>query len=148
MASQASLNDREQNGDVGSATAVVGNAADVVSDVAELAELQGKLLAVDIKAASRRTLISLGLLAVGLCVLLGIVPVLLFAVAELFEARADLSPAVALLASAGCGAAFCIASFVVAALLLWSGIAELETSLHELKRNLRWIKRSLRTAGR
>src|SRR3954447_24936492 len=53
-------------------------------DVIELGELQAQLFVHDVKSTTQKTRTSLLLGVIGTCVLLGSVPVLLFALAELF----------------------------------------------------------------
>ena len=65
--------------------------AGLAHDVIELGELQSQLFVHDVKSTTQKTRTSLLLSVVGACALLGSIPVLLFAVAELFVEQFDWS---------------------------------------------------------
>jgi len=113
-------------------------------DAIELAELQAKLLALDVKVASRQARISLILGVVGVCLLLGCIPVALYALAEVFVAQFGWSQAAALAAAAAIGLAASALAGAVAWRRLRSGLASLQRSREELNRNIAWIKSNLR----
>ena len=123
-----------------STRSVVGNAADVLHDVTELAELQAKLLAADLKMTGRRTIVPTVCLTVATCLLLGLVPVVLLAAAELMLQHTELSRPIALLLSSGLGLLLAGVFAVVGWLKLKSVFRELESSTTELKQNISWIK--------
>lgn len=113
-------------------------------DALELAELQAQLLKMDAKATSKRIQLTAVLVVVGLVVLLSSLPVALIAVAETIAAQSSL----------GIPAAYAVAT--VSALLLsavligigyWrlkSGITTFERSSQEFRKNMEWIKSSLK----
>ena len=100
-----STNGRVRDEEPNVATSFSGLAHDVI----ELGELQAQLFAHDVKSTTQQTRTSLLLAVVGACLLLGSVPVVLFALAELFVEEFEWSRAagfgaaalVGVLASAG-----------------------------------------------
>lgn len=152
MSNQAPLNGstnvRSPNANGSPAKAVFGNAADVMHDVTELAELQAKLLATDVNTMKRRVTIPIVLLVVAVSVLLGLIPVALLGVAELFVVYAELSRVGALFAAAGCGAGVTLVLAIIAWIKLKSSFTALENSRQELQRNIAWIKTTLKSGGK
>src|SRR3954464_129283 len=69
--------------------------SELTHDVIELAELQAQLFALDIKSTTQKTRISLILAIVGVCFLLGSIPVALIAVAQIFIEQLEWSRAAA-----------------------------------------------------
>jgi hypothetical protein len=135
-----STNGRVRDEEPNVATSFAGLAHDVI----ELGELQSQLFVHDVKSTTQKTRTSLLLSVVGACVLLGSIPVLLFAVAELFVEQFDWSRSAgfALAALIGIGGS---AGLLVAA---WNrlsvGLHSMQRSRDELSRNIAWIKSSLR----
>ena len=82
---------------------VAASFTSLAHDAIELAELQAKLLKLDAQAAARNGGMSIALLVVGVCLLLGCVPVALVALAEVFVAQFAWSRAAAFAASAAIG---------------------------------------------
>jgi Putative Actinobacterial Holin-X, holin superfamily III len=119
--------------------------SELAHDVIELGELQAQLFANDVKSTTQKTRVSLLLSVVGVCVLLGSVPVVLFAFGELIAELTGwpLSAGLAIAAVVGIAAS---AGFLAAA---WSrlndGLSSLQRSRDELNRNIAWIKSSLRS---
>ena len=119
--------------------------SELTHDAIELAELQARLLTLDLKETSESTKVSLTLGVVGCCLLLGSIPVALIAFAELLIEQLDWSRA------AGFGAATLVGILVSAGLLgtAWarfrSGLSTMKRSHEELSRNIAWIKSSLRS---
>ena len=150
MSHQASLirpDNGRQSARSESERSVVGSAAGVAHDIAELLELQAKLLVTDSKTMARRSALPFVLMIAGYAVLLGCTPVALESLAELFVDQLDWSRPLSFLAAAGCGAIF-------AALLVSAGwwrfrhvFDALKNSREELNRNISWIKQSLKTGG-
>jgi uncharacterized protein YqgC (DUF456 family) len=118
--------------------------AGLTHDVIELAELQAQLFAVDVKHTSKNAKSSLVMAVIGICTLLGSVPVALIALAELLVEKLEWTRA------AGHGAATLVGLLVSIAILgaAWaqfrSGFSALQRSREELNRNIAWIKSSLR----
>lgn len=128
----------------GSSRALVGNAAEVLHDITELAELQVRLLAADVKSIGYRSWMPLGSLTLGLCMLLGLIPVVLMAIAELLIEFAELSRATALLSVGGLGLLFAGMLIVVGWRTMRKRLCEIENTTTELKRNISWIKKTLK----
>lgn len=137
--------------DNGRVPAKTPNVAQSVSDLAhnviELTELQTQLLMLDIKKSSQRTRTCLVWCAVGICLLLGSIPVALFALAELLAEQLEWSHAAAFAVAALVG----LALAAVAAGAAWSyvkkGVVSAERSREEFSRNIAWLKSTLRNRG-
>jgi len=114
-------------------------------DAIELAELQAQLFALDVKSSSRKARTSLVLAVVGLCILLGTIPVALIALAEL------LNEVIGWPTAAGYGVATLVGLLISAGILLaaWAsirqGIVTMQRSRDELTKNIAWLKSSLRS---
>jgi uncharacterized membrane protein YqjE len=127
---------------------VAASVSELTHDVIELAELQAQLLALDIKATSQKSRTSLLLAAIGICVLLGSIPVVLFALAELFVAQFEWSPAAGFAVAALVGVLLSALFLVAGWYRFKSGFDTLARSREEFSRNLTWIKSTLRSRGR
>ena len=123
---------------------VAASVTSLAHDAIELAELQLKLLKLDAQAAARNGGMSIALVVVGICLLLGCVPVALFALAELFVAQFGWTRAAAFAASAAVGLALSAGTGTAAWLRVKSALASLERSREELNRNIHWIKSNLK----
>jgi hypothetical protein len=115
-------------------------------DAIELAELQATLLKLDAQAAARNGGMSVALLVIGACLLLGCVPVALTALAEVFVAQLEWPRAAAFAASAAIGLALSAAIGTRAWYRVRVAFAALERSRNELSRNIAWIKSNLKRA--
>ena len=118
--------------------------AALAHDAATVAELQAKLVALDLKASSRFIRLSLLLGIAGGTLLFACLPVGLIGVAELLVAVGGWNEWVAYLAVA-------IIGILASAMLFWLGWRTLQKSsgmMHrsqeELARNLQWFKAALR----
>lgn len=150
MSHQTSLNGSDQSGRRAPSSggrSVMGHAGDVMHDLAELVDLQAKLLVVDLKACSKRAFVPLTLMGAGGVVLLGCTPVALASLAELLFTQFGWSRSLALIVAACCGV-------FVGASLLGAGwwrcghvFDELKNSQDELMRNATCIKRALKSGG-
>jgi hypothetical protein len=114
-------------------------------DVIELSELQAQLFALDVKCTTQKTRTSLLLSVVGACVLLGSVPVLLFALGELITEQTGWPLSAGLAIAAVIGIAISAALLLAARNRLSSGLSSLQRSRDEFSRNVAWIKSSLRS---
>jgi hypothetical protein len=136
-----STNGRVRDEEPNVATSFSGLAHDVI----ELGELQAQLFVHDVKSTTQKTRASLLLSVVGACVLLGSVPVLLFALAELFVEQFGWTRSAGFAVAAMIGIA-ASAGFLAAA---WNrlsvGLNSMQRSRDELNRNITWIKSSLRS---
>ena len=135
-----STNGRSQNGEPNVATSF----AELTHDAIELAELQAKLFSLDIRTTSERARTSLVFAVVGVCVLLGTIPVALLTLGALFQ-QWGLSQA------GGYGIATLIGLLLSAGILIgaWmrfkKGLVTLQRSREELSRNIAWVKSNLRS---
>jgi hypothetical protein len=105
--------------------------------------LQAQLLKLDVQAAARNGGLSVVLLVVGACLLLGCVPVALAALAEVFVAQWGWTRAGAYGAAAASGLAVSAAAGAAAWVQVRSALASLQRSRDELNRNFAWIKSNL-----
>ena len=126
---------------------VAGNFAELAHDVIELSELQSQLLMLDLKKSSQRMRTCLILGITGICLLLGTIPVVLLALAQLLAEQLGWSQAAGLAVAALVGLG--LAAIVVGAAwaIFRSGLISLERSRNELNRNIAWIKSTLRSRG-
>jgi len=127
---------------------VADSVSDLTYDVIELAELQVQLLQLDVRQSVSKARMCLILAVVGACLLLGTVPVALLALAAALYQLAGWSIA------GSVGAATLVGLVITAAILgaAWSymnkGMVTLERSRDELRRNMAWLKSTLRTRGK
>lgn len=112
----------------------------VASDIVNLIELQGELLALDGKVASKRFGTAGALLVVAGVVVVGVLTVLMFACAQLLHEYAEWSLGWSLLLAAGIGAVIAGILAIVALSLMKSAAAALEESSSEFKENVKWVK--------
>jgi uncharacterized membrane protein YciS (DUF1049 family) len=114
-------------------------------DVIELGELQAQLFAHDVKSTTQKTRTSLILAVVGVCVLLGAIPVLLFALGELISEQTGWPLSAGLAIAAVVGIAISAAILAVAWNRLNVGLSSMQRSRDEFSRNVAWVKSSLRS---
>jgi hypothetical protein len=141
MVHQAEVN---TNGKAKATPNVAASFSHLAHDAIELAELQARLLKLDAQAAARNGGMSIALLVVAACLLLGCVTIALVALAEILVAEFDWSRAAAFAASAGVGFALSGVVGTAALLRVKSALAALERSRNELNRNIAWIKSNLK----
>jgi hypothetical protein len=123
---------------------VAASFSGLAHDAIELAELQAQLLKLDVKAAARNGRTGLVLGTVGVCLLLGCVPVALLALAEVFVAQYGWSRAGSLGVAAAIGLVLSAGAGAAAWYRLRRGLASLQRSRDELNRNIAWIKSNLK----
>lgn len=123
------------------------NVSGLAHDVTSLVELQVRLLAVDLRDAKRRSGPAIGLVLGGVVLLLGCVPVLLFAAAHTLIEFAGWP-------ASGAYALAALAGLVLGALLgyvgwkkLMNAAGTLARSRDELSETLQWLKRALKPNG-
>jgi len=126
---------------------VFEGAAEILHDVTELAELQVELLASDIRATIRRSSVALAVLAVGICGILGVIPILLLALAEILTTSFDLSRFASLLIAGGVGTVASLIAAFFGVRGFKRSLSSLDNSKTELKKNVKWMKRSLRRSS-
>jgi len=123
---------------------VASSFSELTHNAIELAELQAQLFSLDVKQTSQKAGISVALAVGSVCVLLGTIPVVLIAIAQVLVEQLGWSPA----ASYGVAALIGIvvsASIGAAAYARFStGIATMKRSREELNRNIGWLKSNLR----
>jgi Putative Actinobacterial Holin-X, holin superfamily III len=142
MVHQAEVN---SNGKARSAEPnVAASFSGLAHDAIELAELQAKLLKLDVQSVARNGGMSIALVVVGVCLLLGCVPVALMALAEVFVAHWAWTPAAAYGAAAAIGLALSAGAAVAAWFRVRTALASLQRSRDELNRNIAWIKSNLK----
>lgn len=141
MVHQAEVN---TNGKAQATPNVAASFSHLAHDAIELAELQAKLLKLDAQVAARNGGMSIALLVVAACLLLGCMTIALVALAEFLAAEFDWSRAGAFAASAAVG--FALSGIVGTAALfrIKSALAALERSRDEFNRNTAWIKANLK----
>jgi len=127
---------------------VVGGLADFGNDVATLAELQGKLALIDLKECLDKALIPLALMAVGLVVILGAVPVVLLGAADLVATALKIGPGQAKLLTGGGVLVLAATVAILAALRIGPSLSSFNRSREELSRNLAWIRTVVLYSGR
>jgi hypothetical protein len=137
MSTNGRIRDEEPN----VATSFSGLAHDVI----ELGELQTQLFVHDVKGTVQKTRTSVLLGVVGTCVLLGSVPVVLIALAELLVEQFGWTRSAGFAVAAMVGIAASAGILAAAWNRLSTGLNSMQRSRDELSRNIAWIKSSLRS---
>jgi hypothetical protein len=127
-----------------SAAKVAESFSGLAHDAIELAELQARLLKLDAQAAARNGGTSIALVVLGVCLLLGCVPVALIALAEWFVYQFDWPRTGAFAAAAAIGLLASAAATYAAWIRVQTALAALQRSRDELNRNIAWIKANLK----
>jgi hypothetical protein len=127
---------------------VIGGIAGFGTDVATLAELQAQLALIDLKQWVAQVRLHVVLMASGLVVALGAVPVVLLGVAALVASAWNLSDAWAMVLTGGVVLTVTLLLVATAALKIGSSFSCFRRSREELTRNLAWIKTVLLYSGR
>lgn len=123
---------------------VAASFSGLAHDAIELAELQARLLKLDVQSAARNGGMSIALAVIGICLLLGCVPVALVALGEVFVAQWGWSRAAAFGTAAAIGLALSAGAAAAAWIRVRTALASLQRSRDELNRNIAWIKSNLR----
>ncbi len=126
---------------------VAGSVSELTHDVIEISELQAKLFVMDVKKSSRRTRTCLVLAVIGACLLLGTIPVALFALAQLLVEQLQWSQSAALGAATLVGLVLAASAAGAAWAMVKSGLVSLQRSREEFARNIDWLKSTLRNRG-
>jgi hypothetical protein len=127
---------------------VTASFADLTHDIIELGELQAQLLMCDVKKTTREARTSLVLFAIGLGLLLGCVPIVLIALAELLIWQFEWLPPVAYAVAAIVGLLGCAATLYTGYMKIKTGFETLGRSREELNRNIAWLKTTLKNRGK
>ncbi len=128
--------------------AVARTTADLLHDMAILAELQGKLAVVDLREGVAKLLFPIGLLGVGAAMVLGCVPIALTAIAFTLEATTTLPLAACFGISLAIGLLLAVIIVVAAISALKANIRIFDRSLAEWRSNSQWVKDTLKRLGR
>lgn len=112
----------------------------VAGDIVDLIELQGQLLALDGKVASKRFGAASVLSAVAGVIAVGVLTVLMIACGQLLHEYAEWSLGWSLMLAAGVGLVIAGILAVIALSLMKSAAAALQESSSEFKENVRWVK--------
>jgi hypothetical protein len=153
MADQATLNGNANGGakvKVNSplVEGVLGNMAEFSSDLISLAELQARLAAADLKEATGRVVLPVGLLAGGALLALVSLPVILLGAGYLLSEYTSLSVGWSILLTAVVALLLGAALAVLGLRGLGGSFSSFDRSKEELARNLSWIKTVLVHSGR
>jgi hypothetical protein len=145
MVAQTQIN--PNNGSTSPPAAVARNAGELLSDALTLAELQAKLLAIDVEDDLRKLIVPLALLTAGAVMGWSCLPIVLVTIALGLMEAAEMAPWLAFLLALAMGA-------VLAAILVGSGVWFLRNKLTFLSRsrtewqqNVRWFKGVVRRLG-
>jgi len=128
--------------------AVARNTAELFSDVLTLAELQGRLLLVDLESGLWKIMPLVITLLAGIMLTVSCLPIAMVTIALALVEFGQMSP-VAAFAATLLGGAVC--SLLLVAAGAWqfkAGVRILERSHQEWKQNVRWIKNVLQRMGR
>jgi uncharacterized membrane protein YqjE len=119
---------------------IVGSFSDVVSDIAELAELQCELARADLADSIRRMVQPAIVLMIGVLLLAAGFPVLLVAIAAVLNQFAGLSVPLAMGIASLVGFVIGSVLTVLASRWLRNAVGTFERSKTELRRNVAWLK--------
>jgi len=114
------------------------------TDIVELGELQSKLLMLDLSAASGRLRSMLAFALVGLAILIGSLPVAMFALAEFLTEQVGWTRFEALAIVAVSGLTLSGVLLVIAWCWMRKSAKMLDRSRQELRQNIKWLETTLR----
>ncbi|MCA9077887.1 MAG: phage holin family protein [Planctomycetaceae bacterium] len=143
MSHQTTMNNGRQKREQSPATGVRRNLAGLTHDLITLGELQCQLVAVDLRDAKTQSIIPIVMIAGGLLLAMGTMPVILLGIGWALVNLAGFTEGIAFLTVS------LIALAIAAATAWWgwnklnSALAIMKRSQHELSENVRWIKQSL-----
>ena len=127
---------------------VVENVAGFGEDLLTLAELQGRLAAMELKQSLNAARFGSLVFAVGLILALAALPVGLLGIAEMLVEMAGLGRAASRIVVAVASLAIAVACFVIAALRLRGSDIGFPLSREEFTRNLNWVRTVILHSGR
>ncbi len=122
--------------------------SELTHDVIELGELQAQLFVHDVKKTTQNARVALMLSIIGVCVLLGCIPVALIAVAELLTWLLEWPDVASYAVATLIGLVLAAATLGVGYYRIKKGVVAIDRSREELNRNVEWLKSTLRTRGR
>lgn len=117
-----------------------GQAAEVTSDVLELAELQLKLVRLDAADAVKRVIWPTGLLVFAVCMAIASLPVAFLGLAGGLEQVAGIEAWQAQLVVGALGVVIALVAVVVALRALSAAVTTFSRSTQELTKNVAWMK--------
>jgi uncharacterized membrane protein YdjX (TVP38/TMEM64 family) len=127
---------------------VIGNIADLGSNLVTLGELQAKLAACDLRESAARAAVPVGLTTLGALLITAALPVALIGAADLLASATGLSVGVSLLL---CALASCLLGALIAFLAgrtIGRSFESFRRSNDEFSRNLAWVKTVLSQSGK
>jgi len=116
--------------------------------MATLAELQGKLVLIDVREGTAKLLVEMMMIAIGGAIGLGCVPIALATLALIIAANTTLSLPVSFAIALVTGLVLAGVLAVPACLAVKANIHVFDRSLAEWRRNRQWFKETLRRLGR
>jgi len=128
--------------------AMARSTSELLHDMATLAELQGKLVVVDLREGFTKLLVPTGLAIIGACIGLGTVPVGLMTLALSLEKLTNLSTPVCFAIAFGVGLLLAAIFAIPALARLKTGLRMFDRSLEEWRRNRQWAKETLKRMAR
>jgi ABC-type Fe3+ transport system permease subunit len=126
---------------------VAAGVSDLTHDVIELSELQVQLLSLDVKQSVNKARTCLIMAIAGASVLLGTIPVALLALAAVLVEQLEWSVAGATATAGTVGLLIAGVVLGVAYMYVKNGLVSLDRSREEFRRNISWLKSTLRTRG-
>jgi hypothetical protein len=127
---------------------VAASVSELTSNVIELTELQSQLLMLDLQKSTQKAKACVIMAVVAACLLLASIPVALIALGYLLHEQLQWSVAGSMGIAALVGFVLCGVVGGIAYTYVKQGLVTLERSRDELRRNIAWIKTTLRTQGR
>jgi hypothetical protein len=124
--------------------AVARSTAEFLHDVATLAELQGKLVLIDVREGTAKLLLEIMMIAMGAIVALGCVPIALATLALVIAGTTTLSLALSFAIALATGLVLACILAIPACLAVKANIRIFDRSLAEWRRNRQWAKETLR----
>jgi hypothetical protein len=127
--------------------AVARNTGELLGDAMTLAELQGKLLLVDVQDDLQRLILPFSLLVTGAVLALTCLPIALVTIALGLIAGADLAPWLAFLITLGGALLVALGLILCGVWYFRHGLTFLNRSRAEWDQNIRWFKSLVRRLG-
>jgi uncharacterized membrane protein YqjE len=126
---------------------VAASVSDLTHDVIELTELQTQLFTIDAKYSVEKARSCLVMVVIGVAMLLGAIPVALLTIAALCVEQLGWSYALSAGVATLVGLVITAIVLAVAYGYVKSGLVSFDRSRNELRRNIAWLKSTLRTRG-
>jgi hypothetical protein len=127
---------------------VARSGMDFLHDVATLAELQEKLVLVDLREGLQKLVMPVALAGVGMALAVGAVPIFLAAIALTIAATTSLAPWVCVWIALLVGVVLALLVTIPSLVSLKHGLHMFDRSYTEWRRNFQWVKDSIKRAGR